>query len=319
MGWSKREVPFFPPHKLGTYLFYNESLAATIRTKRPELLANIAANASPIPSEIPQQYRLKHSVPSIPDIGEPINACVFSLSNIDPKKWYLQFIFFLIFIFLLIGLFRWMFEKYDGVRGFWNPSQRAFYSRTGSKFNLPSRIVDAMPTSTFLDGEFWYEQLKCMSGLILFLRFGVDNFNEAQKISSRTDESNIDWQSFRYMVFDIPDKTGLTYEQRYNLLGKTIYPFLFVSFYLTQISIIILEDTVKNSTGGFLQLAAYEVCRDAEHLESFYQDVMDRGGEGIILRNPETPLQAGRSAAYLKHKVIPPLSNYPYHPPPRLR
>jgi len=77
---------------------------------------------------------------------------------------------------------------------------------------------------------------------------------------------------------------------------------------ILRIFIIIIEDTVKNSAGGFLQLAAYEVCRDAEHLESYYQDVMDRGGEGIILRNPETPLQAGRSAGYLKHKVIPPLT-----------
>jgi len=75
-----------------------KSLAATIRTKRPELLANIAANVSPIPSEIPQQYRLKHSVPSIPDIGEPTNACVFSLSNIDPKNWY---VYFILFIFLI--------------------------------------------------------------------------------------------------------------------------------------------------------------------------------------------------------------------------
>jgi len=51
-----------------------------------------------------------------------------------------------------------MLEKYDGVRGFWNPSQKAFYSRTGSKFNMPNRIVDAMPTNTFLDGELWYKQ-----------------------------------------------------------------------------------------------------------------------------------------------------------------
>jgi len=48
-----------------------------------------------------------------------------------------------------------MFEKYDGVRGFWNPTKKAFYSRHGSRFYLPQEIIDQMPTDTFLDGEFW--------------------------------------------------------------------------------------------------------------------------------------------------------------------
>jgi len=40
-----------------------------------------------------------------------------------------------------------------------------------------------------------------------------------------------------------------------------------------------------------------------KHLEEFLQDVVDKGGEGIILRDPFIPLQAGRSMGYLKHKV----------------
>lgn len=52
---------------------------------------------------------------------------------------------------------RWMFEKYDGVRGFWNPLKRAFYSRSGVKFDhFPREIVDSMPDDIFLDGELWY-------------------------------------------------------------------------------------------------------------------------------------------------------------------
>jgi len=50
-----------------------------------------------------------------------------------------------------------MFEKYDGVRGFWNPLKKAFYSRKGNKFtNIPQDVIDSMPTDIFLDGEFWY-------------------------------------------------------------------------------------------------------------------------------------------------------------------
>lgn len=57
-----------------------------------------------------------------------------------------------------MGLFsdyRWLFEKYDGIRAFWNPLKRTFYSRYGRKFSLPDAIVDDMLTDTFLDGEFW--------------------------------------------------------------------------------------------------------------------------------------------------------------------
>jgi len=49
-----------------------------------------------------------------------------------------------------------MFEKYDGVRGFWNPLKRAFYSRQGSQLRIPKDIIDSMPSDLFLDGEIWY-------------------------------------------------------------------------------------------------------------------------------------------------------------------
>jgi ATP-dependent DNA ligase len=49
-----------------------------------------------------------------------------------------------------------MFEKYDGIRGFWNPHKRKFLSRRNNEFKIPQDIVDAMPKDTFLDGEIWY-------------------------------------------------------------------------------------------------------------------------------------------------------------------
>lgn len=55
---------------------------------------------------------------------------------------------------------RWMFEKYDGVRGFWNPVKRAFYSRKGKVLPFPKDITESMPGDVFLDGEIWY-RLRC--------------------------------------------------------------------------------------------------------------------------------------------------------------
>jgi len=48
-----------------------------------------------------------------------------------------------------------MFEKYDGVRAFWNPLRQSFYSRFGKPLYLPQEFVDKMPHDQFLDGELW--------------------------------------------------------------------------------------------------------------------------------------------------------------------
>jgi len=50
---------------------------------------------------------------------------------------------------------RWVFEKYDGIRGFWNPMKKAMYSRRGTKLELPQQVLDDMPSDLFLDGELW--------------------------------------------------------------------------------------------------------------------------------------------------------------------
>jgi len=115
-----------------------------------------------------------------------------------------------------------MFEKYDGIRAFWNPEKKAFLSRFGKTFNIPSDFISAMPT-IFLDGELWYGS-SCylwlpIPSLLTPFRFGEDSFQEAMKLSHRTDMSRIDWNRFRYMVFDIPNGPG-TYEERYSVLGN---------------------------------------------------------------------------------------------------
>jgi len=49
-----------------------------------------------------------------------------------------------------------MFEKYDGVRAYWNPQKKLFYSRKGNVLPLPDHIAAEMPSDIFLDGELWY-------------------------------------------------------------------------------------------------------------------------------------------------------------------
>ena len=112
--------------------------------------------------------------------------------------------------------------------------------------------------------------------------------------------TKIDWTKFKYVVFDVPNHTG-TYKQRYEALGGRIIPpfdHVLLTLFLN------LEQLVGNKAHPYIQLAYKEKCRDLAHMETFFQDVIDKGGEGIILRDPEAPYQPGRAPGYLKHKVL---------------
>jgi DNA ligase-1 len=60
----------------------------------------------------------------------------------------------MVYIVLLLWFLklRWMTEKYDGMRLFWDGS--AFYSRQGKKMKVPEVITSQMPKIA-LDGELW--------------------------------------------------------------------------------------------------------------------------------------------------------------------
>ena len=69
-----------------------------------------------------------------------------------------------------------------------------------------------------------------------------------------------------------------------------------------------VEEYIKESVATspylkYVELARWKKCQDTTHLQSLFQDILDQGGEGIILRDPNSPQQSGRSSGYLKHKV----------------
>lgn len=112
-----------------------QSLVATIKAARPDLLRHMQVDTQPIPRLTPSRV-LNHFnklQPRVEDIGEPMTACFMTLTDVNPKGW-------------------WMFEKYDGIRAFWNPNKRSFFSRFGRAFDIPQEIIDSMPTNIFFDG-----------------------------------------------------------------------------------------------------------------------------------------------------------------------
>jgi len=122
------------------------------------------------------------------------------------------------------------------------------------------------------------------------------------KIAHRMDHDKIHWNSFRFMVFDIPTSKG-NYQERYQQLRTHSYPPLPPT--TTLHSLCKSEAAIGRKTHRFTSLAPYTLCEGTDHLEKIFQDIMDQGGEGIILRDPSAPFEVGRSRGFLKHKVLP--------------
>ena len=119
---------------------------------------------------------------------------------------------------ILIHLCRWIFEKYDGIRGFWNPHKKLFL------FSAWEPVASAPRGNGYNAGGYlpgWRTMVRFggVARLPDFRdRFGRGTFQEAMKISNRVKAADVDWENFRYMVYDLPKHEG-TYEERYSSLG----------------------------------------------------------------------------------------------------
>lgn len=82
----------------------------------------------------------------------------------------------------------------------------------------------------------------------------------------------------KFMVFDVPDRKE-PYEDRIKFLQEASLP-----------SNAPLIRPIK--------------CENVEHLESYHNEVIERGGEGLMLRKPNSSYASGRSNAMRKCKVL---------------
>jgi len=141
-----------------------------------------------------------------------------------------------------------------------------------------------------------YPYVRTLYLLFLQNRFGESNFEEANKLVNTIHSTKVDWTKFRYMAFDLPNHRG-SYRERYAELGIFSFPIKPFSYKYQKVN------RLRNKEGKYVHIAGTETCNGMDHLEKFFQDIIDRGGEGIILRDPDSPFQHGRSSGYLKHKV----------------
>jgi len=163
----------------------------------------------------------------------------------------------------------WIGEKYDGIRACWNPNTAIMYSRQGFTLRFLWTFYPAMPMC-FLDGEIF-------AGRNNYARVGI---------LPRINDYNthmVQWEFVRFIVFDNPRPLyrAECFEKRMHMVLKHICP-----------------------CHPFITVAHRLICYNNEYMHEYSKDIVENGGEGVILRNWGSKYESGKSTNLMKYKTI---------------
>ena len=136
-------------------------------------------------------------------------------------------------------------------------------SRSGIPFHVPDWFTENFP-SIPLDGELWIDRQK---------------FQELVGIV-RQKKTTGDWKKVRYLIFDAPTVPG-GFEDRLDFARKWF----------------------QQHENQYARVLEQEICKSTIHLKNRLKAIEAIGGEGIMLRKPESPYMVGRSFDLLKVKT----------------
>ena len=165
-------------------------------------------------------------------------------------------------------------EPYMDIHGWWMSEKyegiRGYWtgsqlvSRVGNVLVTPPWFTENFPAVP-LDGELW---------------IGRQTFAELSRIVLDQTPDEAAWKRVRYMIFDAPQSRG-GFEDRLDFARQWFdrHPNIYVT------------------------IVDHEICKDAAHLQQKLTEIEARGGEGLILRRPQSPYIIGRSRDILKVKT----------------
>ena len=139
---------------------------------------------------------------------------------------------------------------------------KQFLSRQGNIFHAPDWFASGLP-QTPLDGELWLDRKA---------------FQRTVSIVRRQDKSD-HWKQIRYVVFDAPSLAE-PFEARLEYVS----------------------DCIRAIGSQFFDTLEHTRCRNLDHLQKELARIEQLGGEGLMLRQPGSLYEAGRSVTLLKVK-----------------
>jgi DNA ligase 1 len=141
---------------------------------------------------------------------------------------------------------------------------KQFISRQGNLYHAPDWFVEGLPQAP-LDGELWLDRKK---------------FQRTVSIVRRQDKTDA-WKEIRYLIFDAPGIKD-AFEKRQQAVA----------------------DMLASGKAQFAAPHEHVRCRDTDHLRGELTKVETLGGEGLMLREPGSSYEVGRSSTLLKVKTF---------------
>jgi DNA ligase-1 len=139
-----------------------------------------------------------------------------------------------------------------------------FYSRNNNKFNAPAWFIKSMP------------KVNVPLDGELYTKRG--DFHNIMSIVSKNKPVDSEWKKIKYMVFDIIDTGSFT--ERFNKL----------------------KNIVKKAK--YIYVVPHIKVKSKTHLKQIQKTVLERGGEGLMLRDPDGVYVNSRSNGLLKVKTF---------------
>jgi len=141
---------------------------------------------------------------------------------------------------------------------------KSFLSRLGNRFHAPAWFTKGLP-STPLDGELWLARKM---------------FQRTTSIVRRQDESDA-WREISYVIFDAPAHGG-PFEER----------------------VAHCQGIIKRHAPPHARALEHVRCKGTDHLRRELARIEALGGEGLMMRQPGSLYEAGRSSTLLKVKTF---------------
>ncbi|WP_078415183.1 DNA ligase, partial [Campylobacter pinnipediorum] len=157
-------------------------------------------------------------------------------------------------------------EKLDGIRAYWDGKN--LQSRQGKIINAPSYFLKALPDFA-LDGELYTK---------------TDEFEKIQSIVMDQIPNEKEWENITYNVFDVPNTNG-------GLIKR-----------LKVLNDYIDKNNNNNNIQRYIKLIPQRLIKDKKELDSFLDEIISSGGEGVVIREPNSKYIKSRSNLNLKYK-----------------
>lgn len=153
-------------------------------------------------------------------------------------------------------------EKYDGIRALWTGKE--LLTRSGNRINAPQWFTDDLPDFV-IDGELWA---------------GYGQFSRIQSLLHQQQPDDHAWDNIQYMVFDMPQER-LSFASRYQSLTNWF---------------------AMQTPAAHIGLVQHRLVNNQAEINLALEQIISKGGEGVILRDPQRLYINGRDSGMLKYK-----------------